>query len=108
MTASVSRLSVRRPERHRRSVWRRGDAVKSTNFIAPGTVIATFDSNGVYGTRKDGTSHAAIFISKSAIGIVVLDQWITNGKRQDVHKRTIRFNSPSKKINNGDEYYVIN
>lgn len=74
----------------------------------PGTVIATFDSNGKYGSRKDGTSHAAIFVRKTEAGIVVLDQWITNGRPQPVHERTIRFNnSIGKKINNGDEYYVL-
>ena len=89
------------------TTWKRGGLVKSTDAIVEGTAIATFDSNEKYGSRKDGTCHAAIFIRKSAIGIVVLDQWITNGKRQPVHERTIRFGSVGKKINNGDEYYVV-
>ncbi len=89
--------------------WKRGDQVKTTDNIAVGTVIATFDDNGKYGSRKDGTSHAAIFLRKNNIGIVVLDQWITNGVRQPVHERTIRSsNTAGKKINNGDEYYVVN
>lgn len=90
------------------SAWRRGEQVKTTDHIAVGTVIATFDDNALYGNRKDGTSHAAIFLRKNSIGIVVLDQWITNGVRQPVHERTIRFgNVAGKKINNGDEYYVV-
>jgi hypothetical protein len=90
------------------SVWKKGKPVKTSNALSPGTAIATFDQNGTYGSRKDGTSHAAIFMRKTATGIVVLDQWVTNGKNQLVHERTIRFdNSIGKKINNGDEYYVI-
>lgn len=88
--------------------WVRGEQVKSASGIAVGAVIATFDSNGKYGSRKDGTSHTAIFLRKTAVGIVVLDQWITHGVRQPVHERTIRFNNAAgKKINNGDEYYVV-
>lgn len=91
------------------TIWQRGELVKTANNIAVGTVIATFDDNGRYGSRKDGTSHTAIFLRKSSIGIVVLDQWITNGVRQPVHERTIRFgNVAGKKINNGDKYYVVN
>ena len=90
------------------STWRRGPAVKASEDLAPGTLIATFDINGKYGSRKDGTSHAAIFLRRSTIGIVVLDQWLTNDIRQGVHERTIRFNNAAgKKINNGDEYYVV-
>lgn len=82
--------------------------LKDIGALAAGTVVATFDDNGRYGSRKDGTSHAAIFLRKNAIGIVVLDQWVTNGVRQVVHERTIRFgNKAGKKINNGDAYYVV-
>lgn len=88
-------------------VWKRGVLVKAGAVVA-GTVIATFDADGKYGSRKDGTSHAAIFLKKNAIGIVVLDQWVTNGVRQAVHERTIRFNNKAgKKINDGDQYYVV-
>ncbi len=89
-------------------LWRKGNSVRASDYLISGTVIATFDSTGLYGSRKDGTCHAAIFIAKSAVGIVVYDQWITNGKRQPVHERTIRFdNVHGKKINDGDEYYVV-
>ena len=78
------------------------------NHVVQGTVIATFDDSGQYGNRKDGTSHTAILTRKNPIGIVVLDQWITNGIKQPLHERMIRFgNSSGKKINNGDEYYVV-
>lgn len=90
------------------SIWKRGEPVKTAKTITPGTIVATFDDNGRYGSRKDGSSHTAIFLQRTANGIVVLDQWVTNGKVQAVHERAIRFNnSGSKKINNGDEYYVV-
>ena len=90
------------------STWKQGKLVKTDSTLFPGIAIATFEPDGKYGNREDGKSHAAIFIRKSAIGIVVFDQWVTNGKAQPVHERTIRFNnSIGKKINNGDEYYVV-
>ena len=55
------------------SAWTRGTRVKSTSYISTGTVIATFGSSGNYGNRKDGTSHASIFLRKTPTGIVVLD-----------------------------------
>jgi hypothetical protein len=91
------------------SMWTRGESVKTANLVR-GTVIATFDSNGKYGSRKDGSCHAAIFLRKTSAGIVVLDQWITSsGARKVVSERTIRFNnSNGLKVNNGDNYYVVN
>ncbi|WP_263140544.1 BPSL0067 family protein [Pseudomonas sp. RIT-PI-AD] len=88
--------------------WRRGERVKDLSELTSGTVIATFDDDGRYGSRKDGTSHAAIFVRRTGAGIIVLDQWITNGVRKAVSERLIRFNNTAaKKINNGDEYYVV-
>jgi hypothetical protein len=88
--------------------WQRGYPVKEASTLVPGTVIATFDANGQYGNRKDGTCHAAIFVRRAAGGIVVLDQWITHGVRQPVHERMIRFDTPgARKINNGDAYFVV-
>jgi hypothetical protein len=88
--------------------WTKGASVKEAGNLFPGTVIATFDANGKYGNRKDGTSHAAIFLRMTAGGIVVLDQWVTRGVRQPAHERMIRFNNPgAKKINSGDAYFVV-
>lgn len=90
------------------SSWTKGESVKDSTTIVSGTAIATFDESERYGSRKDGTCHAAIFLRKTTVGIVVLDQWITNGKRQAVHERVIRFNATGKRTNNGDEYHVVN
>jgi len=91
------------------SAWTRGAQVKSTNYISTGTVIATFGSSGKYGNRKDGTSHAAIFLRKTPTGIVVLDQWVwMGGAKQVVHERTIHFGRVAgQAVNNGDNYYVV-
>ncbi|WGS50055.1 BPSL0067 family protein [Paraburkholderia sp. D15] len=89
------------------SLWNQGDLVKGSSSIAPGTVIATFDSNGRYGNHTDGRSHAAIYLGQNETGIRVLDQW--NGHtQQPVHERTIRFrNGHGPKVNDGDQFYVV-
>lgn len=87
------------------SSWTRGIQVKN-NAIQTGTAIATFDPNGRYGNHTDGRSHAAIFVSQDAAGILVWDQWIG----QPVHQRTIRFQGGARGVkpnNDGDAYYVI-
>jgi hypothetical protein len=57
------------------SAWHEGALVKDNRNLVPGTIIATFDTNGRYGNHTDGTSHAAIFLYQTSSGIVVLDQW---------------------------------
>lgn len=89
------------------SLWSKGDAVKGSASIAPGTVIAVFDANGRYGNHTDGRSHAAIYLGQSDNGIRVLDQWNGN-TQQPVHERTIRFkNGQGAKVNDGDQFYVV-
>lgn len=87
--------------------WRQGDQVQDNNNLAPGTIIATFDSNGRYGNHTDGTSHAAIFLRPIDGGIVVLDQW--NGRtKQPPHQRTIRFkNGVGLRVDDGSQYHVV-
>lgn len=86
-------------------VWRRGISVKDTSLeaISRGTAIATFDEHRRYPIDGSGR-HAAVFLGKNAIGIQVLDQWNSQG---EVLLRTIRFNNPGKRSNNGDTYHVI-
>jgi hypothetical protein len=83
--------------------WRRGDPVRGSG-CAPGTAIATFDSNGRYGNHTDGRSHAAILISENSDGLLVCDQWLG----QPVHHRTIRYrDGQGDAVNDGDRYYVV-
>src|SRR5262245_56016907 len=56
---------------------RQGDLVIGNFSVAPrGTAIATFDENGKYPNKTDGSSHAVIYIGQDATGINVYDQWI--------------------------------
>ena len=86
------------------TMWKKGAAVKGNLTLKSGTAIAIFSAAGKYESKTDGTSHAAIYRSQSATGIVVMDQWIG----QPVHERPIRFNNPSGKIvNQGESYHVV-
>jgi hypothetical protein len=67
------------------STWRQGDQVRGSKTILPGTVIATFETNGRYMNREH-QNHAAIYIAQvtagvdgeTETGIKVLDQWNGN------------------------------
>jgi hypothetical protein len=83
--------------------WRQGALVAGTATLA-GTAIATFDPTGTYGNHTDGRSHAAIYVSQNAAGLVVYDQWLG----QVVHERTIQFRHGSgQAVNDGNQFYVI-
>lgn len=87
------------------SSWTQGAKVKGA-ILAAGTAIATFGPEGKYTNRTDGSSHAAIYVSQNAAGILVWDQWLG----QPVHQRTIRFQGGApgaKPVNDGDFFYVI-
>lgn len=89
------------------SAWRRGTHVRGAAGMLPGTVIATFDPNGRYGNRIDGTSHAAIYLRQDAAGLHVLDQW-TGRTMQPVHERLIRFkNGDGLPVNDGDAFDAV-
>lgn len=89
------------------SRWVRGRLVKSfkPGGLIRGTAIATFDEHSKYPTDGSGR-HAAIYLSQDSYGIVVLDQWNSQG---EVLQRTIRFQRPpgTKRSNDGDTFYVI-
>lgn len=85
--------------------WREGKkVVKGDRSIATGTAIATF----VNGKFPDGSSgqHAAIYLDQDALGIVVLDQWRSQGY---VKKRTIHWTPkpPAILSNDGNAFSVI-
>jgi hypothetical protein len=84
--------------------WKRGKKVKGELLLPEGTAIATFNASGKYANKMDGSSHAAIYVSQTAVGIDVYDQWLG----QPTHKRTIRFrNGSGTAVNDGDQFYVI-
>ena len=94
--------------------WRRGVQVKNAAMVPPGSAIATFDANGLYGNHTDGTSHAAILLAVSGEGIFVLDQWVVPAKgeqqekRQPVHLRFLKFDNPSAGfVNDGSNFFAV-
>jgi hypothetical protein len=91
------------------SAWRQGTQVKGYKGLLPGSIIATFDSNGRYGNNTNGTSHAAIFLYQSPAGLVVIDQWKGRVSAQDhpPQQRTIYFKHSGQKVDQGDQYYVV-
>ncbi len=90
------------------SLWKKGLHVADAKpgEIARGTVIATFDDNGKYPQDNLG-QHAAIYLSQTAQGIQVLDQW---NKQGGVKPRTIHFNKPkgTSRSDEGNDFYVVN
>jgi hypothetical protein len=90
----------------RTATWQEGVAVRGNPHIAPGTAIATFESDGSY-TSESG-NHAAIYLYQDDDGIWVYDQW----RGQPVHKRVIRFEGGKgakwgSKSNDGRRFAVI-
>jgi hypothetical protein len=84
--------------------WRRGARVRG-HKIKPGTAIATFsDDTGQYENDTEGASHCALYLSQSAEGIRVVDQWA--GKKAG--ERLIGFRGGAgKKADDGDQYFVV-
>ena len=82
----------------RTSQWKKGDPVKDA-ALAKGTIIATFSAGGGY------QGHAAVYVSQSAAGIVVMDQWVAGKQPKAIGLRTIRWNGSG--INDGGSYYVV-
>jgi hypothetical protein len=90
----------------RTALWQQGAEVRGNPHIAPGTAIATFESDGSY-TSETG-NHAAIYLSQDEDGIWVYDQW----QGQPVHKRLISFEGGAgakrgSKSNDGRRFAVI-
>lgn len=86
------------------SLWRRGAAVTDAEPPPANAIIATFDAQGRYANAMDGSSHAAVFLSRHEAGIEVLDQWLG----QPVHQRTIRFRGgQGHAVNDGDRFFVV-
>lgn len=82
------------------SNWKKGAAVKNHSKISPGTVIATFNAAGTY------AGHAAIYVSQSAAGINVYDQYVTPPSPKAVGPRTLRWGAHGNS-NNGDKFHVV-
>ena len=84
--------------------WRKGKYVKdlTATEITKGTVIGTFDDNGLY---PSDNRHAAVYLSHSDKGITVYDQWNSQKK---VLQRTLYYkDSASRTVDNGNFYWIV-
>ena len=55
---------------------RRGEHVLSKgDDLARGTIIGTFNQQGLYANAVDGSSHVAILLERRPEGLWVVDQW---------------------------------
>ena len=80
--------------------WKKGKPVKENREIREGTVIATFDAGGNY------LGHAAIYVSQSAQGVKVWDQYIRGTLPKHIGPRVLRWEHASGN-NNGNNYFVV-
>jgi hypothetical protein len=84
------------------SVLRRGNPAKGSGFPR-GTIIATFDDDGLYANATDGSSHIAILLEQTDEGLKVVDQWVG----QPVHERVIRFKGgQGQACDDADQFYI--
>ena len=88
------------------ALWKEGDKITlGKKSVLTGTAIATF-VKGAYPQTGSSGKHAAIYLDQDGTGIIVFDQWRTQGS---VQKRTIRWNpsDPSNLSNNGSAFSVV-
>lgn len=84
--------------------WAPGNQVQGNTELRPGTAIATFGDSGRYENRRDGSSHAAIYLGQNAQGIQVMDQWAG----QEAAYRTIPWtNRSGKAADTGSAFRVV-
>jgi len=87
------------------SALRRGARVNDAGDLPCGVIIATFNANGRYANKTDGSSHIAVLIERRADGsLLVVDQW----KGQPVHERVIRDKRGAGTANNdASRFYIV-
>lgn len=95
------------------SEWRRGTLVQGNLTLVPGTAIATFGPDDRYGSRTDGSSHAAIYLGQDEGGIYIIDQWNVRAggnivRRRSPATRYIPFDDPNRaQVDQGRFYHVV-
>lgn len=89
------------------TLWRKGPLVKDNEAVPAGTAIAAgWDANGLYPSHPSG-NHAAIYLSATDAGLVVVDQFRGINLRNQ-RPRMLRFgdrnNAP---VNDGNAFHII-
>ena len=69
------------PEVGATALWRQGPAVQGNTTILPGTLIATFETDGRYKSHPKN-NHAGIYVRQDDKFIYIFDQW--NGKSPEI------------------------
>jgi hypothetical protein len=88
------------------SFWIEGAPVWDQDGLPFGTAVATFNANGCYDNKTDGSSHVAIFIEHDPTtgGFWAFDQWI----KHPVSRRLIRAKGGAgQAADDADAYAVI-
>ena len=85
--------------------WKRGARVMDTVGLTPGTVIATFNSNGDYHfVPKHHLAHTALYVSHSAHGIVVVHQ---HSEIPTIKRHEYLVGPQATHVQSADNYYVV-
>jgi hypothetical protein len=92
------------------SSWKKGASVNGLKTLAPCTVIATFNANGIYPNHARG-NHACFFIRflPDGAGIEVLEQHVPPNPNR-IQTRSIKFRgatSPVSPSDNADTFSVV-
>jgi hypothetical protein len=74
--------------------WRRGPRVQDIEVLEPGTIIATLGS-GVYLSDYSGKSHVGVFLRKTKLELVMLDQFRGGDGRLGI--RSKKFGAPHRR-----------
>lgn len=84
--------------------WRKGKYVKDlkADEITKGTVIATFDENGLY---PGASRHVAMYVSHDENGITVYDQW--NSQKKVLQRKLNYKESETRTVDNGNFYWIV-
>lgn len=85
--------------------WKRGRRVMDTRGLTPGTVIATFNTNGDYHyVSHEHFAHTALFVSHDASGIVVIHQ---HSKIPYIQRHRYSVGKQATFVQSADNYYVV-
>lgn len=85
--------------------WKRGARVMDTKGLTPGTVIATFNSNGDYHyVPNEHLAHTALYVSHDETGIVVVHQ---HSKIPRIMWHKYFIGNQVNHVQSADNYYVV-
>jgi hypothetical protein len=85
--------------------WKRGARVMDTRGLTPGTVIATFNTNGDYHwVQHEHMAHTALYVSRDDKRIVVVHQ---HSKISKIQRHMYSVGEQANVVQNANNYYVV-